>query len=257
MMITVGAVPEVRVRGLLGKSLLAVLGAVAASGLSLRGAELWTPSDAVTVTLIVVVAVVAVLSTITTAVGEYRRKRRTGAEQDAERALTAALWAIVDLLETSGTDIDYRDLSLSVYRLRKRTIRGGQLQRVHMVRARNRPQASGITWKPGLGVIGTCVQEGHLVAQDFAAISDSPDLRTEADWTALPDVVRLGLSWEQFSAARGKYGTIVASPVYAPGGGHSVIVGCIALDGPPDMEDDLSSTAVVNRMLEAANGLLT
>jgi hypothetical protein len=244
------------VRGVIGKIVLAVLGAAAAAGLSLRATRRWSPSDTVTVVLVVIVAVVAVLSSVTTAIGDYRRQRRIAATQDAEQALTAALWAIVDLLEASGVPIDYRDLSLSVYRLHRRTGRRSSLRRVHMLRARNRPEASGIRWKPGLGVIGTCVQQGRLVAQDFAAISDLPDLRTEADWATLPDDVRLGLSWDQFSAARGKYGTIVAAPVYAPGKRGSVITGCIALDGPPDMEDELSATPVVNQMLEAANGVL-
>lgn len=242
-------------RGVLGKVLLAVLGAAAAGALSLRGARLWTPSDAVTVALVVVIALVAVLSSTTTAVSDYRRTRRASAEQDAEQALTAALWAVVDLLEASGTSIDYRDLSLSVHRVRRRW-RGTRLERVHMLRARNRPEASGILWKPGLGAIGTCVQEGRVVAQDFAALSAADELRTADDWATLPDVVRLGLSWEQFGAARGKYGTIVAAPVVGTRGGHSVVTGCVALDGPAGMEEQLSAPAVVNRMLEAAHGVL-
>lgn len=242
--------------GLIVKVVLAALGAGATAGLTLRATGRWSPSDTVTVTLIAVVAVVAVLSSVTAALGDYRRKRRAAVDQDADRALTAALWAIVDLLEASGRRIDYRDLSLSVYRLRTRMLRPPELRRVHMLRARNRPEASGIRWSPGVGAIGTCVRTGRLVAQDFAALSDSPDLRTAADWLMLPDEIRLGLSWEQFSAARGKYGTVVAAAVTEDRPEGSAIIGCIALDGPPDMEDQLSATPVVNRALEAGSGLL-
>jgi hypothetical protein len=244
------------VGGLIFKVVLAALGAGATAGLSLRAVGRWSPSGTVTVALVVVIAVVAVLSSATAAIGDYRRKRRAGAERDAERALTAALWAIVDLLEASGHKVDYRDLSLSVYRLRKRRLRPAELRRVHMLRARNRPEASGIRWAPGIGAIGTCVQTGRLVAQDFAALSSSPELRTAADWQTLPEEVRLGLSWDQFTAARGKYGTVVAAAVTEDRPVGSVIIGCIALDGPPDMEDELSATSVVNRALEAAKGLL-
>jgi hypothetical protein len=244
------------VRGVVVKVVLAVLGAGAAAGLALRSAKLWTPSDRVTIALVVAVAVVAVISSSMAAVGDVRRQRRAGADQDAERALTAALWAIVDLLEASGTPVDYRDLSLSVYRLRRRRLRTPQLRRVHMLRARNRPEASGIRWAPGRGVIGTCVETGRLVAQDFAALSDAPDLRTAEDWDELPAEVRLGLTWEQFCAARDKYGTVVAAAVTVDRPAGSEIIGCIALDGPRDLEDELSATPVVNRALEAAQGLL-
>lgn len=244
-------------RTVVAKVVLALAGAVAAAVLGARGADVIDVSGAVALALLVVVALVAVATASSTAISEYRRKRAEIAVADAERALTAALWTIVDLLEATGTRVDFRDLSLAVYRLRQRRLRKPVLERVHMLRARNRPEASGIAWRPGLGVLGTCLLTGKVEAQDFSELSATPELRTETDWLTLPEDIRRGLRWAQFDVARGKYGTIVAAPSSSSGsGGPSVVLGCATLDGPPDMVAELSATPVVNQMLMAADGLL-
>ena len=243
-------------RSVAGKIGLALVGAVAAAVLAARGAKLITTSDRTALAALVVVALVAVLTPAWAANSDSRRRRAAREEVDAEQALSAALWTIIDLLEASGLDVDYRDFSLSVYRLRTSRSRETELLLVHRERARNRAASSGITWRPGLGVIGTCVQTRDVAAQDFAALSTAPDLASPQDWAALPDEVRLGLSWEQFSQARGKYGTIVAAPSTTTRQGRTVVLGCAALDGPPDMVDALTEAPVINQMLLAADGLL-
>jgi hypothetical protein len=122
--------------------------------------------------------------------------------------------------------------------------------------SRSWPTGLDVLRPPGSAPSVHVVQTGRLVAQDFAALSNSPELRTAADWQTLPEEIRLGLPWDQFTAARGKYGTVVAAAVTEDRPVGSVIIGCIALDGPPDMEDELSATSVVNRALEAGKGLL-
>lgn len=238
------------------QSVLAVAGAVAAATLAYRGFRPSAVPSWLTLTAIVTAAFVAAVSPIWAAAGDFLRKRAETAEQDAELALIAALWSIVDLLEASQVDIDFRDLGLGVYRLQQRRWRDPVLRRVHLVRARNRPAASGISWRPGLGVIGRCVQTGQVEFQDFSLLSDNAELQAADDWAELPSDVTLGLSWDQFTAARGKYGTIVAAPITASGTTGSTVVGCVALDGPPGREAELSGTAIVNRMGEAADGLL-
>jgi len=192
---------------------VAALAAVVAAGLALERAGLWTPGDAVILVLIVVTAVLAIVTAVLEAAATVRRKREAASRELYEDLLSGTLWAVVD-----ATGADPRDLALAAYRVDRPVLGSAKLSRVHRVRARRRPVASGVRWAPGKGVIGECVSTGAVVARDVS-LSDA-DSDTQ------------GLSPREFEAVRGKYGVVVAVPLVDDGGESSAVTGCLALDAP-------------------------
>lgn len=180
--------------------------------------------------LVVAASVIAIGSSVAGAVGEYRSRQAEAHQDDAGFLLRGGAWAISDL-----TGIDVRDLGLAVYQVRREPIlRWRQyLARVRRERAMLRPEASGVVWRPGKGVIGKCVQDGVVVGQDRAR-DEAPWLNaTLDDWKhRVPEHVRSGLTYDEFRRTRGKYHVVIASPVTVEGRRSTRTVGCVALDGP-------------------------
>lgn len=236
------------------KVLTAVAAAAVGAGLALQGAGVWSPHRTVVVSLVVAAAVLAAGSTTGTAVAEFRA-RRLGARRDlADVTLTGTAWAIVDAVG----GIDYRDLGLAAYRVqrvwwepwRKR------LHRIHRVRAQFRPVASKVRWAPGKGVIGACVSQGQVVAQDVRADYDAIWPCTEDEWdTVVPAEVR-GLTFAEFLDVREKYDVVVATPVLDDSGPVTTAVGCVALDGPAGSLDRLTADDVLGLLDSTAQSLL-
>ena len=204
-------------------------------------------------TMVVVAAVLAAGSSAAAAVGEWRHRRDAAHAADTEVLLAATLWAIVDLVR-----LDYRDLGLAVYRVGRERAPPWRrrLVRVHRVRARRRPAASGVRWAPGKGVIGACVARGQVVAQDLRAAYAAMGTVTRAEWDVLPADVRLGLSFDELLDVRDKYDVVVATPVIDDSGDRSRIVGCVALDGPAGTLDDLGGDDVLGLLDSAGQTLL-
>ncbi|ABS03392.1 hypothetical protein Krad_1906 [Kineococcus radiotolerans SRS30216 = ATCC BAA-149] len=207
---------------------LAVLAAAVGAALGLERAGLWDPGDVVLVVLVVLTAVLAVASTATQAVARLLGARREATRDLHDDLLSGALWAVVD---ATGGRVDPRDLAVAAYRVRRPLGRAPRLARVHRVRSRRRPVASGVRWAPGKGVIGECVATGAVVARDVTG----PDAAGE----------RQGLSAEEFRAVRGKYAVVVAVPLVDDAGESSRVTGCLALDGPPGALDLLHTPAVL------------
>ncbi|WP_432510930.1 hypothetical protein [Kineococcus sp. SYSU DK001] len=192
---------------------LVVLAALVGAGLALERAELWDASDRVVAALIVLTALLAIVPAVLRAVSEVRGRRTAAQRELFDDVLSGALWAVSD---ASGHDP--RDLALAAYRLRRPRWRPAALERVHRVRARRRPVASGVTWAPGKGVVGECVASGAVVARDVAALEAAGDAQ--------------GLSEAEFARVRGKYAVVVAVPLVDDSGPRSAVTGCLALDGP-------------------------
>jgi hypothetical protein len=217
---------------------LAVLAAAVGAGLALDRADLWNPSSAVVVTLVVLTAVLAVVSTLEHVIARLLDRRAAGDRELHDDLLSGALWAVVD---ATGGALDPRDLAVAAYRLRTPFLRAPWLARVHRVRARRRPVASGVRWAPGKGVIGECVASGAVVARDVSA----PDASGE----------RQGLSVEEFRRVSGKYAVVVAVPMVDDAGETSRVTGCLALDGPSGALELLRTPAVLG-VLEATSRAL-
>jgi hypothetical protein len=217
---------------------LAVLAAAVGAALGLERAGLWHPGDVVLVVLVVLTAVLAVASTATQAVARLLGRRREAARDLHDDLLSGALWAVVD---ATGGRVDPRDLALGAYRVATPLLGAPRLARVHRVRARRRPVASGVRWAPGKGVIGECVATGAVVARDVTG----PDAAGE----------RQGLSAEEFRAVRGKYAVVVAVPLVDDAGETSRVTGCLALDGPAGTLELLRAPVVLG-VLEATSRAL-
>ncbi len=237
------------------KVLAAVVAAALTAALSLRSTEVWTPSERTVVAMVVLLAVLAAASTAGGAVEEWRA-RRVGARRDAaDVILDAAAWAVVDT-----TGLDYRDLGLAAYRVQRSlwVPWRQRLHRVHRVRAKRRPAASGVRWAPGKGVIGACVQRGQVVAVDVAADYAAiwPCTREEWETGVVPDEIRLGLTWSEFQDVRDKYDVVVATPILDTTGAGTRVVGCVALDGPDGSLPLLARDDVLDLLDSAATSLL-
>jgi hypothetical protein len=115
---------------------------------------------------------------------------------------------------------------------------------------------SGISWEKGKGVIGLCwetksSQNVNLDEPPFSELMQT----TKQEWTAISSSVCFGLSYNDYQALKGKYGTVIAVPIVADGGGYK---GCITLDMPPKFRltntqqavESLATTAdLVRRLL--------
>ncbi|WP_432542101.1 hypothetical protein [Kineococcus sp. SYSU DK002] len=221
---------------------LVVLAALVGAGLALERAELWDTSSTVVAVLILATALLAIVPAVLRAVAEVRGRRTAALRELHEDVLSGALWALAD-----ASGLDPRDLALAAYRVRRPRWRAATLERVHRVRARRRPGASGVAWAPGKGVIGECVASGAVVARDVAAAEGAGDPQ--------------GLSEAEIARVRGKYPVVVAVPLVDDSGSRSAVTGCLALDGPagslpaltrPDVLAVLEATARTLQRLTGA-----
>ncbi|NHC47445.1 hypothetical protein [Motilibacter aurantiacus] len=238
---------------LLARVGLAVAAAAAVAALALRTAGVWSPEQPVLVAVVLVSAVLTACSTSAGAVQDWRARRLAAQVERTERALTSTAWAVAD-----ATGLDYRDLGIAAYRLeRRRGRRPPRLRRVHRVRPRHRPGASGIEWRPGVGVIGSCVAMRQVVAADLDAVYRALLPCTREDWDALvPAAVRQGLSYDEFVDVRDKYAVVVATPVVDDTGPTPRVVGCVSLDGPAGSFSALTTPEVLGLLDSTAQALL-
>jgi hypothetical protein len=180
--------------------------------------------------LVVITAVIATGTSSATAWGEYRRKQAENRREDADFFLRGARWAVHDV-----TGLDVRDLGVACYAVRRSRLPGARpvLRRIGRVRSTRRPTASGVRWRPGVGVVGVCVRDGQAVVRDVEADERAWLTATREDWdTIVPEHVKVGLSYEEFRRVRGKYHVVLAVPIITEQGQRSKVVGCVALDGP-------------------------
>lgn len=237
----------------IAKTLAAVLAAAAGAVLALNGAGVIAAPVELLIGCVVTSAALAALATIGSAWAEWRQ-RRLGARRDlVELELTATVWAIVDQV---GGAVDYRDLGLAVYGVRRRWWPfGSQLQRRYRVQASRRPTASHVRWRPGKGVIGACVSKGEVVAVDLARMYAALGRSTADEWTAVPEDVRLGLDYAEYLDVRDKYAVVIASPLIDDSGPRATVVGCLALDGPAGSYATLTTAEVLGLLNSRAQAL--
>lgn len=247
----------------------AVVAAATAVLLGLTQLKVVHPPLRLQVTAVAASAGLAFLSTVTAAVGTWRRRRDAAVHDRVSFVLRTLAYTVQDL-----TDLDTRELGLALHLLRadrwppgaalanlaatvSPSRRAARLRLVRVVRERasHRPSASGVVWRPGKGVIGLCVATGEVVGQDVATDTASFTGVPRERWPAVPSQVRDGFSWEEFTALAGRYGAVLAAPLIDDSGPSSQVVGCVSLDGPDGSFDLLWGTDVRSALAQAAETL--
>ena len=240
-----------------GKTLAAIAAAAAAALLALNGARLVVVSAGLLLAAIVTSAVLGAVTTSAAAWGEWQQ-RRLGARRDsAEFQLAATLWAVVDQVANLGpAAVEFRDLGLAIYRVRRRWPARPRLVRQYRAKAARRLATSSVTWRPDKGVIGECVRRGEVLGIDLVDLYDGLGSPTAADWPSAPADVRMGLRYQEYLDLTGKYEVVVAVPIIDDHGRRTRVVGCVALDGPHGHLSALSSAEVVDLLNNLVQGLL-
>ncbi len=221
--------------------------------LGLRAGGVWSPSRAALIALVTASAVLTAGVTIPAAVGEWRAQRNAYRRDQSAVLLEATAWAIVD-----ATGLDFRDLGLAAYVVRRSLWRPWStvLHRVQRVRAKRRPSSSRVNWRPGIGVIGTCVARGQLVAQDLASDYAAIWPCSEQEWDELvDDEIKHGLSFADFLDVRAKYGVVIATPILDDTASTTRVLGCVSLDGPVGSFARLTELDVEGLLDSAAQSL--
>lgn len=237
-----GAAPAVAAAALTG---------VAALLLALTQLKVITPPTWLLVAAVAATAAVGFLASLLGALGVTSRARRAEVADSLDFLLRTLAFTIQDL-----TDLDARELGLAVYVQRADRWppfgRSVHLHRLARDRAARRPNASGVVWRPGKGVVGVCVASGQEVGLDIESDTAPFAGVAESDWDRVPAFVRAGLEWTEFQALLGKYFAVLASPILAAEPGGTRVLGCLALDGPSGSFDILWTPDVRSALADAA-----
>jgi hypothetical protein len=218
---------------------------------------------------------------------EDRRAHRFG--RLAEHAQNHLGLALVAIDRATDDVITYRDIGLNCwvvpyrwrvvpFRLRRSLERHlppsvfellcsarPPLKRVKRFRLTGKPDPSGVEWTYGKGAIGRSWQRREPVWLDaFERYSEyvgefdhaGPTLTVAIDDydTALPEKVRLGMTYDDFKRVAGRYGAVVVMPMLTEGGEW---VGCVTLDVPwADTYLEIATKDVRLALEGAANSIL-
>ena len=205
----------------------ALLTAVAAVMLAGDQSGQWMLTDGARFWAAMTAIGIALLGSLSSIAGQ-----RASARQEQRRDKLRALLQPVALRVQDLTGIDVRDLGLAAYAVR----RFGwwvwpwqpRLRRMYRVRPKI-AAVSRVDWRPGKGVMGSCVVRGQDVAEDVAALEDLLKNETAGTW----DPARAhGLTYAEWLDTRGKYGVILATPILGGGAGGSFVQGVLVVDGP-------------------------
>ena len=226
----------------------AAVAAISGLGLSLHETGAWSLPRSLVVFLIVAGVLVAFV-TATEAAIDQRRHGRAGELREQARAVLAPL--LLELEEATG--INARQLGVSAYRVRQPIwpFAKPRLERLLRLQLLIRV-SSGIAWRPGLGVIGQCIQRGQDVVENLAALDEQLGDVSPDEWASLGDDLTYGFSYEEFLRVRGKYGVVLASPMIKETPRGSRVIGCIAVDAPADAFTVMASEAIRGLVAAAA-----
>jgi hypothetical protein len=226
----------------------AAVASVAGVGLGLQEVGAWDPPRDLTVALVVAGVLVAFV-TATEAAIDQRRRGRANELRGLIHAVLAPL--LVGLEEATG--INARQLGVSAYRVRRsvwpfmKTRLERLLREQLVIRV-----SSGIAWRPGVGVIGQCIQRGEDIVENLAALDEQLSDVTPSEWPTLGDDLTYGFTYEEFLRVRGKYGVVLASPMIKETPRGSRVIGCVAVDAPADAFSVMASESIRGLVAAAA-----
>lgn len=226
----------------------AAVAAAAGLGLGLQETGVWSPPRELTVSLVVAGVLVAFV-TATEAAIDQRRRGRVAELREQARAVLSPL--LLELEEATG--INARQLGVAAYRVRRPIwpFSKPRLERLLRLQLLIRV-SSGIAWRPGVGVIGQCVERGEDVVENLAALDEQLDDVPPHEWASLGDDLTYGFSYEDFRRVRGKYGVILASPMIKETPLGSRVIGCVSVDAPADAFEQLADEEVRGLVAAAA-----
>jgi hypothetical protein len=224
----------------------AAIAAVVGVGLGLHEMGTWALPGWLSTSLLTTGVLVA-FATATEAAIDERRHGHVAELREQARAVLAPL--LLEIEEATG--INARQLGVAAYRIRKPVwpFSKEHLERLLRMQLVIRV-ASGIVWRPGVGVIGQCVARGEDVVENLAILDEQLADVSPADWDSLGDDLTYGFSYAEFQRVRGKYGVVLASPMIKETPLGSRVVGCVSVDGPPGSFQALASEEI--RALVAA-----
>jgi hypothetical protein len=226
----------------------AVIVAIVGIGLGLNEMGTWTLPSWLSTTLLIAGVLVAFV-TAAEAAADQRRHGRVAELREQARAVLAPL--LLEIEEATG--INARQLGVAAYRIRKPVLPFGKERLERMLRLQLVIRvASGIVWRPGVGVIGQCVARGEDVVENLATLDDQLADVSPADWDTLGDDLTYGFSYAEFQRVRGKYGVVLASPMIRETPLGSRVVGCVSVDGPSGSFQALASEEIRGLVAAAA-----
>ena len=159
----------------------AVIAAAAGLGLGLHETGAVTLPSWLAVTLIAGGVSVAFV-TATEAAIDQRRHGRAAELREQARAVLSPL--LLELEE--ATSINARQLGVAAYRVRHPVLPFGRVRLERLLRMQLLIRvASGIAWRPGVGVIGQCVERGEDVVENLATLDEQLADVSRADWASL------------------------------------------------------------------------
>jgi hypothetical protein len=238
--------------------LAVVVGALASLGVrfaheKMPSASFWLDHGGLLMTCILLTAVVPGLQATVVEYGERRRRKRAERSDSVRELLGGGLAKLEE-----DTGIDWKRAGLNAFLVggvfRKRQFR---LARVKLTPY---PQASGVRWTRGKGVIGRCWSTQRFAMHDLRAEFAQHYEADRVRWEALPADARFGLSFDEFQRTRDLYGVIAAVPILDPQKPGKYL-GCVSLDTPRDsaegidqkkVEEDLGAVAVTIGLLIAS-----
>jgi hypothetical protein len=234
------------------KVVAALLTAGAAIALAGQQTGQWQLSEQQRFWAAMVAILIGLIGSLSSIVGQRARALR---EQRLEKL--RALLQPVALRVQDQTGIDVRDLGLAVYVLHRpgwwRWPWQQRLRRLYRVRPKIAAM-SHVDWRPGKGVIGTCVERGQDVAEDVAALDDLLRSETRDTWQRSR---AHGLTYDEWLDTRGKYGVILATPILGEGSGGSAVIGVLVLDGPAGAFTTIVTDEVRSELASVADQITT
>ena len=201
------------------------------------------------ITSIAVVAVVAIGSSFARPLRIYTIDRLERERHKVSIVLRGLPWTVHEL--TNGK-VPVQPLGASAWVVTP----WWPFQRLHRIaheRINEMPGPSGIRWSKGKGVIGHCWDQGREQIVDSGTFDKGHEDWTQDRWDRLDVKTRRGLSYKDYKKIRGKYGTVIAIPMFDR---RERVRGVVVLDAPPGYHPLLKSPVVIEAVC-AASGVVS
>ncbi|MGW1515733.1 hypothetical protein [Streptomyces sp. NPDC002287] len=226
---------------------------IAGAGVAYAGDEMerWKLSPGWKFTCAMVPLAVALIGTVASAISQVKRVRLDKRRDDIKFTLSATGFEIQDI-----TGIDSRNLGLAAYHVDKwgPWVWPWQERLERLVRVRPKQTGvSGVRWRPGVGIVGQCVEQGKDICEDLSVFDSQLQNVTRQQWESLPREDRMGLTYGEYLSVRGKFGAVLASPIIDRNG--SGVLGCVSVDGPSMAFVHFSGQQVREALAAAADEL--
>ncbi len=227
----------------------AVVAAAATAFLALVNAKVWMGSDREKFWAVATVAAVAIGSSVARPVRIVVLGKQVKQRLQIGAALRSLPWSINQ--QTDGA-VPVPPLGASAW-LVKGYGKRQALKRIGRERVQDTPGPSNVKWIKGKGALGRCWELERAQVIDTGKIDARWGKCSQDDWEqkCRPDT-RMGLTYEEFRKVTGKYGTVIAVPMFDAR--NDKVIGCVSLDAPAglhlqlvnaDAEAAVASAAVV------------